>query len=202
MNDENYGNNVWSINASLENVVKNQPFVELAGRYKDFKTKYTRASAEYQTAHLTALELELDNTSTQEQLEDATRREQHYFNLMTRLGQAMQNILTELGVRDEELEARYRSLTTNISFANNPRYRNLRAALLDLYPGVNASDEDLEALIRGNVYVPNNTSENTPNTRAKKSRARNTLAAIRGGRRRRHSRRRNSRRHRTKKSRK
>jgi hypothetical protein len=198
MNDENYGNNVWSINASLENVVKNQPFVELAGRYKDFKTKYTRASAEYQTAHLTALELELDNTSTQEQLEDATRREQHYFDLMTRLGQAMQNILTELGVRDEELEARYRSLTTNISFANNPRYRNLRVALLDLYPGVNVSDEDLEALIRGNVYVPNNTSENTPNTRAKKSRARNTLAAIRGGRRRRHSRRR----HRTKKSRK
>lgn len=201
MNDENYGNNVWSINTSLENVVKNQPFVELAGRYKDFKTKYTRASAEYQTAHLTALELELDNTSTQEQLEDATRREQHYFNLMTRLGQGMQSILTELGVRDEDLEARYRRLTTNISFANNPRYRNLRTALLDLYPGVNASDEDLEALIRGNLYVPNNTSENTPNTRAKKSRARNTLAAIRGGRRRRSSRSR-SRRHRTKKSRK
>ena len=201
MNDENYGNNVWSINASLENVVKNQPFVELAGRYKDFKTKYTRASAEYQAARLTALDLELDNTSTQEQLEAATRREQHYFNLMTRLGQGMQSILTELGVRDEDLEARYRRLTTNISFANNPRYRNLRAALLDLYPGVNASDEDLEALIRGNVYVPNNTSENTPNTRAKKSRARNTLAAIRGGRRRR-SRRSNSRSHRTKKSRK
>jgi hypothetical protein len=200
MNDENYGNNVWPINASLENARKNQPFVELAGRYKDFKNKYTRASAEYQTAHLTSLELELDNTSTQEQLEDATRREQHYFNLMTRLGQAMQSILTDLGVRDEDLEARYRSLTTNISFANNPRYRNLRAALLDLYPGVNASDDDLEALIRGNVYVPNNTSENTPNTRAKKSRARNTLAAIRGGRRRRSSR--NRRRNRTKKSRK
>ena len=198
MNDENYGNNVWPINASLENVRANQPFVELAGRYMDFKNQYERAATAYEAAHLTALELELNNTSTQPQIEAATRREQHYAAIMARMQENMRSILTDLGVSNEELVSRYNSLTTNISFANNPRYRNLRAAVRNLYPGTAISNDDLEALIRGNVYLPNNSNENTENIRAKKSRARNTLAAVRGGRRRSRSRRQR----RTKKSRK
>lgn len=181
MNDEEYDNNVWPINASLENVRANQPFVELASRYMDFKKQYERASTAYETAHLEALHLELNDTSTPNQLEAATRREQHYAAVMARMQENMREILNDLGVSNEELESRYKHLTTNISFANNPRYRNLRAALRNLYPNTAISNDDLEALIRGNVNIPNNSNENNENTRAKKSRARNTLAAVRGG---------------------
>lgn len=178
--------NVWSINASIENVRENQPFIELAGRYKDFKIQYGQASAAHEAAYAATLDLENNSRSTQDQIQAAVRREQHYRDLMTRMHQNMQTILSNLGMSDEELEARYHRLTTNISFANNPRYRNLWAAVRDLYPGLNVSNEDLEALIRGNVYIPNNEPENTETIAAKKSRARAALATVtaRGGKRR------------------
>ncbi len=189
---------VWTPeNEPLEKLHINQDFIELAKPYIESKKRYVKVSAAHETAHLEALAAEMDPTIPADHLAAAVRKEQQLLAEMDILQNKMAQVCHDLGLTPGELEAYYNYLTTNISFANNPRYRNLRAALRNLYPGTVMSNDDLEALIRGNVYLPNNNNENTENIRAKKLRARNTLAAVRGGRRRRSRRQR-----RTKKSRK
>ncbi len=195
MSQNNNYPEVWSINAPPLNVLQsNQQFIELVEHYMRQKHKYEKVSSAYEAAHLEALHLELDPTSTQEQLDAAAEREQALYVESADLQHQLNQILASAGMSELELRTRHRNLVKNVTFAANPRYKNLRAALADLYPNADISNSNMEALLRGNVNIPNNSVTNTPNTLAKKSRARAAVAQTRSGGRRRVRRTRKSRR--------
>lgn len=163
---------VWSVDIPpIENLRANEAFLQEAKRYNKLQKNYQTVSAKYEVV------------SRSRRLR---YQAQNYYNQLLQIRNEMQNILNAFRMTNSQIKTRYKNMVKNFTFSNNPRYRNLRAALLNLHPEVsNPTIEQMDVIVRGNIPIPNNRPENTPDILAKKARIRSALAAItsRGGKR-------------------
>lgn len=185
-NSENSNNSystVWSVKNNVTPSKANQDFVELAGRYMDLRKEYMKQVDAHDSARLTSMQLELDNTTSQQQLENAVRAEQQLAGRVEEHERKLNEILAKLRMTNDEIVGRYTNVTTNLSFANAPpntNTRNLRTVLGEIFPGTAISNDDLNGFRTGTFSVPNNAPNNTPALKSAKARARTLL---RGGKR-------------------